>query len=328
MRDLGKNNREAALKQHRLGNREVSAIGLGCMNVSWIFTNGSALDPIRRIEEALPAFHTALDAGITLLDTADIYAPTWDAFGHNEIFVAEALKTWSAPKEKKDKVLIATKAGITRRPGEVWGRSANLDYLLRAAEASAGRLGVDKIDLWQHHRQDPSLDFETQVENILVLKDRGIIDQLGVSNYDAKQLQLAVEMAGPGVIVSVQNEFSPKYRYDLDVLEVCEANNITFLPWSPLGGARQKSIISGSSAFEEVGAKYQASPFAITLAWLMKYSKSILPIPGPTRPETIKDCVSALEINLSEEDFDYLNNNLPQQAEYSQELLPRPPHRN
>jgi len=315
------------MKQHRLGNREVSAIGLGCMNVSWIFTNGSALDPVRRIEEAIPAFHAALDAGITLLDTADIYAPTWDAFGHNEVFVAEALRTWAAPKEKKDRVLIATKAGITRRPGEVWGRSANLDYLLRAAEASAGRLGVDRIALWQHHRQDPSLDFETQVENILVLKERGIIDQLGVSNYDAKQLQKAVEIAGKGVIVSVQNEFSPKYRYDLDVLDVCEANDITFLPWSPLGGAREKSVISGSVAFEEIGAKYQASPFALTLAWLMRFSSKILPIPGPTRPETIRDCVSALEIELSEEDFDFLNQNLPAQAAYSKELVPKPPHR-
>lgn len=315
------------MRQHKIGNRQVSAIGLGCMNVSFLFSNGAAVDPVRRIEEAIPAYHAALDQGITLLDTADIYAPTWDAFGHNEIFVAEALRTWSAPKEKKEEVLIATKAGITRRPGEIWGRNANLDYLLRAAEASAGRLGVDKIALWQHHRLDPSMYFETQVENVLVLKDRGIVDQVGVSNYDALQLQRAVEIAGPGVIVSVQNEFSPRYRYDLDVLEVCEAHDITFLPWSPLGGAREKSAISGSSAFEDVGAKYQASPFAITLAWLRKYSTKILPIPGPNRPETIKDCVSSLEINLSDQDFAYLCENLPTEAPYSSELMPKPQFR-
>jgi len=130
------------MKQHKLGNRQVSAIGVGCMNVSWIWSNGAALDPVRRQESAIPAIHAALDAGVTLLDTADIYAPTWDAFGHNEIFVAEALRTWSGTKEQKDKVVIATKAGITRQPGERWGRNASLDYLLRAAEASAGRLGV------------------------------------------------------------------------------------------------------------------------------------------------------------------------------------------
>lgn len=315
------------MKQHKLGNREVSKIGLGCMNVSWIFTNGAALDPIRRIEEAIPAFHSALDAGITFLDTADIYAPTWDAFGHNEIFVAEALKTWSATTEQKDKVVIATKAGISRKPGEVWGRNASLDYLLRAAEASAGRLGVDKIDLWQHHRQDPTIPFETQVENILVLKDRGIIDQLGVSNYDAKQLEIAIGIAGKGTIVSIQNEFSPRYRHDLDVLAVCEANDITFLPWSPLGGSRQLNEISGSSAFEEIGQKHSASPYAIALAWLMMHSPTVLPIPGATRTESILDCVSSLDIALTQEDCDYLSANLPEQAPISSELSPKPPRR-
>ncbi len=147
------------------------------MNVSWIWSNGAALDPVRRQESAIPAIHAGLDAGITLLDTADIYAPTWDAFGHNEIFAAEALRTWSGTKEQKSRVVIATKGGITRKPGEVWSRNGSLDYLLRAAEASAGRLGVDKIDLWQHHRLDPSIEFETQVENIGVLKERGIVDQ-------------------------------------------------------------------------------------------------------------------------------------------------------
>ena len=315
------------MKQHKLGNRQVSAIGLGCMNVSWIFTNGAALDPVRRIEEAIPAFHSALDAGITLLDTADIYAPTWDAFGHNEIFVAEAVRTWSATKEQKDKVVIATKAGISRQPGEKWGRNASLDYLLRAAEASAGRLGVDKIDLWQHHRLDPGIEFETQVENLLVLKDRGIIDQLGVSNYDAKQLEIAIGIAGKGTIVSIQNEFSPRYRHDLDVLAICEANDITFLPWSPLGGARQKSEISGASAFEEVAQKHNTSPYAIALAWEMAYSPSVLPIPGATRTETVLDCISSLDIELSQEDFDYLSANLPEQAPVSTELTPKPAHR-
>ena len=184
------------MKQHKLGNREVSAVGIGLMNVSWIWSNGAALDPVRRQESAIPAIHAGLDAGITLLDTADIYAPTWDAFGHNEIFAAEALRTWSGTKEQKAKVVIATKAGITRQPGERWGRNGTLDYLLRAAEASAGRLGVDKIDLWQHHRLDPDVVFETQFSNVLALKERGIVDQIGVSNYDANQLEIAVKMGG------------------------------------------------------------------------------------------------------------------------------------
>mgnify|MGYP006171830007 FL=1 len=305
------------MKQHKLGNRQVSAIGIGCMNVSWIWSNGAALDPVRRQESAIPAIHTALDAGVTLLDTADIYAPTWDAFGHNEVFVAEALRTWSGTKEQKNKVVIATKAGISRQPGERWGRNGSLDYLLRAAEASAGRLGVEKIDLWQHHRLDPEIVFETQVANILALKERGIVDQIGVSNYDAKQLEIAIKIAGgpdDGGIVSIQNEFSPRYRYDLDVLAVCEKYGVAYLPWSPLGGMNNKKAITDSDAFEEVANKHNVSKYAIALAWEIKTSPSVIPIPGATRTESILDCITALDVTLSDDEFEYLNAHLPEQA--------------
>ena len=318
------------MKQHKLGNRQVSAIGIGCMNVSWIWSNGAALDPVRRQESAIPAIHAALDAGVTLLDTADIYAPTWDAFGHNEVFVAEALRTWSGTKEQKNKVVIATKAGISRQPGERWGRNGSLDYLLRAAEASAGRLGVEKIDLWQHHRLDPEIVFETQVANILALKERGIVDQIGVSNYDAKQLEIAIKIAGgpdDGGIVSIQNEFSPRYRYDLDVLAVCEKYGVAYLPWSPLGGMNNKKAITDSDAFEEVANKHNVSKYAIALAWEIKTSPIVIPIPGATRTESILDCITALDVTLSDDEFEYLNANLPEQAEYSSELMPKPAHR-
>ena len=300
------------------------------MNPSWAWASGAALDPVRRNEEAIPAIHAGLDAGITLLDTADIYAPTWDSVGHNEEFVAEALRTWSGSQEQKSKVVIATKGGITRGEGETWGRNGSLDYLLAATERSMKALGVDKIDLWQHHRLDPSIDFETQFENVLELKIRGMVDQIGVSNYDAQQLRIALDIAGTpaeGGVVSIQNEFSPRYRHDLDVLEVCEEHEITFLPWSPLGGVRTKSEISSSSAFEEVAAKLDVSPFALALAWEIKYSDAVLPIPGATRAETVLDCVRATEINLSEADFEFLADNLPEQAPYSDELMPKPQYR-
>ena len=318
------------MKQNKLGNREVSAIGIGCMNVSWIWSDGAALDPVRRAESAIPAIHAGLDAGITLLDTADIYAPTWDEVGHNEVFVAEALASWSGTKEQKAKVLIATKGGITRSEGEVWGRNGTLDYLVQAAEASASRLGVAQLDLWQHHRLDPNIDFETQFESVMELKARGLTKQVGVSNYDAKQLLRAIEIGGTpdqGGLVSVQNEFSPRYRHDLDVLEICEEYGIAFFPWSPLGGVRTKTAISDSSVFEEIGQKYAASPYAIALAWEMKTSPAVLPIPGATRAESVLDCITATEIKLSDEDFDYLNQNLPTEAAVSDELTPKPHHR-
>ena len=227
-------------------------------------------------------------------------------------------------------MVIATKAGITRQPGERWGRNASLDYLLRAAEASAGRLGVEKIDLWQHHRLDPEIVFETQVANILILKERGIVDQIGVSNYDAKQLEIAITIAGgpdEGGIVSIQNEFSPRYRYDLDVLEVCEKYGVAYLPWSPLGGMNNKKAITDSDAFEEVANKHGVSKYAIALAWEMKTSPAVSPIPGATRTESILDCVTALDVALSDDDFEYLNANLPESADYSSELVPKPAHR-
>ena len=318
------------MKQHKLGNREVSAVGIGCMNPSWAWAQGAALDPVRRYEEAIPALQAGMDAGITFLDTADIYAPTWDTIGHNEEFVAEAVRTWSGSADQKAKVVIATKGGITRGEGETWGRNASLDYLLAAAEASAKRLGVDKIDLWQHHRLDPAIAFETQFENVLELKARGLVDQIGVSNYDAKQLEIAVKLGGTpdeGGLVSVQNEFSPRYRFDLDVLEVCERYGIAFLPWSPLGGVRTKSEVAGASAFEEVASKIGATPYAVALAWEMHYSPAVLPIPGATRTETVLDCVRSTEISLNQEEFEYLSQNLPEQAPYSSELLPKPDYR-
>ena len=171
----------------------ISAIGFGCMKASF-----DQPDEATR-ESTIAAIHAAMDAGVTLFDTADIYAPSWDAFGHNERLVAEAVRTHPRASD----AIIATKGGITRKPGEIWGRNASMDYLLRAAEASAGRLGVGKIALWQHHRLDPNLPFETQLESLVGVRERGIFEHLGVSNYSAKQLLRAIDIVGP--IATVQN---------------------------------------------------------------------------------------------------------------------------
>jgi len=143
---------------------KVGSLGFGFMRASFDADNADR-------ERTITTLHHAMNAGNVLFDTADIYAPTWDSFGHNELLLAEAIRTWGGDKSK---IVVATKAGITRKPGEVWGRNASLDYLLRAAEASAGRLGLTKIPLWQHHRLDPNMPFETQLENLAALRQRGI----------------------------------------------------------------------------------------------------------------------------------------------------------
>ena len=319
------------MKTRKLGPWQLSAIGIGCMNPSW--AGGTALDPKSRAESAIPALHAAMDAGITLFDTADIYAPTWNTIGHNERFVAEALATWTGSKEQKDKIVIATKGGIARRPGEIWGRNGSMDYFLRAAEASAARLGVDKIQLWQHHRLDPTIEFETQFENVLTLRQQGLVEQIGVSNYNAKQLEIAIKLGGSadqGGVVSVQNELSPRYRHELDVIDLCEKHGIAFLPWSPLGGSTKKAEVTEGKvgSFEVVGQKYGISPYATALAWLLKLSPSIIPIPGATRVQSVLDCVSAIDLELTDEDFAALNASLPESVPASPELLPAPIYRN
>ena len=308
-----------------LGPWKVPAIGLGLMNVSW--AGRAATDPVRRRESAIPGIHAAIEAGITFFDTANVYAPTWDSIGHNEIFLAEALASWSGPPQALDALVIATKGGITRSEGEVWGRNGSLEHLVASAEASRERLGVEKIDLWQHHRLDPTIPYETQVENTLELKSRGIVAEVGVSNHSAAQVKRAIEIGGTpeqGGIISVQNEFSPFYRHDLDVIDVCEEAGIAFLPWSPLGGSKKVALLSEDDrgGFAQLAANKGVSIPAMVLAWLLKYSPVIIPIPGATRAESIRDCVSAYDVELSDDEFALLSASLGEGLPRSGELDP------
>lgn len=319
-----------SLSQRTLGPWEVSAMGLGCMPLSAMSAN--RLEILNDPEGAVAVIHAALDAGITLLDTADIYAPSWDAFGHNERLVGAAFATWYGSAEAKNKVVIATKGGITRGPKESWGRSSSLDYLLRAVEASALRLGVERIKLWQHHRLDPSMVFEDQFENVLALLERGLIERIGVSNYNAKQLRRAIEMGGTpdqGGVISVQNQFSPRYRNDADVMDVCEEFGIAYLPWSPLGGiSRAEGIGTGEfGAFLEVGATLGVSAYATAIAWLIQTSPTVIPIPGATKVSSVKDSLTGLSISLTEEQASLLNSSLPDDAPLDEELEEQPTFR-
>ena len=283
----------------------LGAIGFGFMKASF-----SASEQNR--QSTIEALHTALDLGVRLFDTADIYAPSWDAFGHNELLVAEAMRTHPLGSQ----AIIATKGGITRKPGEVWGRNASLDYLLRAAEASAGRLGVSKISIWQHHRLDPNMPFEQQIENLAGLRQRGIIEHIGVSNYSAKQLRRALEIVGP--IVSVQNQFSPAYRNESDVFEVCEAHGIAYLPWSP-----SKGLHAGNAriVIHDVADELGLSPYAVGVAWLRSLSSSIIPIPGVTRSDSVVDSIAGSKLMLEADYLERINRGLPATLPMDSELL-------
>jgi len=322
-----------SLPKRVLGPWEVSAMGLGCMPLSAMSAN--RLEILNDPEGAVAVIHAALDAGITLIDTADIYAPSWDSFGHNERLVGAAFATWNGSSEAKNKVVIATKGGITRGPKESWGRSSSLDYLLRAVEASALRLGLDRIKLWQHHRLDPSMTFEDQFENVLALLERGLIERIGVSNYSAKQLRRAIEMGGTpdqGGVISVQNQFSPRYRNDADVMDLCEEFGIAFLPWSPLGGiSRAENIGTGAyGSFGAIGESRQTpgfSAYASAIAWLLQTSPCVIPIPGATKISSVRDSLTGLSMSLTEEEMSILNLSLPENSPIDGELLKQPAFR-
>ncbi len=287
----------------------LGSLGFGFMKASFGASESNRASTIE-------AIHEAISQGVVLFDTADIYAPSWDSFGHNEKLLAEAIRTFNGDASN---LLIATKGGITRQPGELWGRNASLDYLLRAAEASAGRLEISTIPLWQHHRLDPKMRFEDQLENLAKLKQYGLIERIGVSNYSAKQLQRAVEVIGD--VFSVQNQLNPAYRQELDVLEVCEQHGIAYLPWSPTKGARANDA---QAIVKELADEKGVSTYAIAIAWLRSLSPSIVPIPGITRIESVRDSLNGVE--LSQDELSRLNEGFDETLPMDAELLSDQPN--
>ena len=317
-----------------LGPYEVTAVGLGCMPLSMATDRNKWILEDR--EAAIGVIHAALDAGVQLLDTADIYAPAWNAMGHNEKIVGEAFRTWAGTPEQKSKVVIATKGGITRAKGDNWwgipGRNASKHYLYRAVEASAAKMGLSKIPLWQHHRLDPSITFEEQFENVLTLKDHGYVGAIGLSNVNAEQLRRAIKIGGTpaeGGVVSVQNEYSPRYRLWSEVIDICNEYGIAYLPWSPLGGGSNfQKIASGElGAFDRIAASKSVSPYALTIAWHLNQFPTSIPIPGASKAASILDSLTGASITLSADEIAELNASCPPDGALQEELVDQPAFR-
>ena len=298
------------MDNRRIGDLDVFPLGLGCMQLS-----GRRM--IDRREQALATIHTALDAGITLLDTANIYAPDAARIGHNEELVAEAVSSYAGRRP-----VIATKGGITRVPGtdaDVWGRAGTPDALLRAAEASATRLAVPSIDLYFLHRADPTVHFNDQIAGLMAVQERGLATRIGLSNVTSPMLLRALEIAGgpaDGGIVAVQNERSPRYRADSDVLDICTEHGIAYLPWSPLTGAE---------TFADHAHARGVTPQQLTLAWLLAQSPVVIPIPGSSRPQTVLASVEATRISMSVREVGELTALPVQQASLYPDSEPGPP---
>ncbi|WP_033283036.1 MULTISPECIES: aldo/keto reductase [unclassified Streptomyces] len=271
----------------RIGDVEVSAIGLGGMPMS---IEG-------RPDEArsLATIHAALDAGVTLIDTADAYHLHADEVGHNETLIAKAL----ASHDRGADVLVATKGGHLRPGDGSWTLNGSPAYLKEACEASLRRLGVEAIGLYQFHRPDPRVPYAESVGAVRELLDEGKIRLAGISNADPEQIRLANEILD-GRLVSVQNQFSPAFRSSEPELDLCDELGIAFLPWSPLGGiARAGELGSAYAPFARIAEKHGVSPQRVCLAWMLAKSPVVVPIPGASRPETIRDSAAAPELALS-----------------------------
>jgi aryl-alcohol dehydrogenase-like predicted oxidoreductase len=274
----------------------VSEIGLGGMPIS---IEG-------RPDEArsVATIHAALEAGVTLIDTADAYHRDADEVGHNETLIARALASYGGDTSH---VLVATKGGHLRPGDGSWTLDGRPEYLKQAAKASAKRLRVDAIGLYQFHRPDPEVDYADSVGAIRDLLDEGVIRMAGISNADVEQIRLSQEILG-GRLVSVQNQFSPAFRSSLPELELCAELGIAFLPWSPLGGISRASSLGGNgAAFERIAADLGVSPQRVALAWQLALAPVVIPIPGASRPESIRDSVRASELTLTDDQIKELS---------------------
>ena len=283
------------LQTRKIADLTVSLVGLGCMPLSNI-------KMVDHREQAIATIHHAIDLGITLLDTANVYSPTWDTVGHNETLVAEAVRSYSGSADIS-KVVIATKGGITKPAENVAERDGTREGLLKACEASLMRLDTSSIELYQFHRHDPSVTYTEQMLSLKALKDAGMVKRIGLSNAQGPELDVALEILGgpnDGGVVSIQNEYSPRYRGEQDVLDKCTALGIAFLPWSPLGGAAQAGEVgSRYSDFASVATEVGASPQEVVLAWLLALTPVMVPIPGATKLATVDSIIRASALKLT-----------------------------
>ncbi|WP_199035738.1 aldo/keto reductase [Glycomyces salinus] len=277
------------MKQRTIGDREVSAVGLGGMPMS--------IEGRPDAERSIATVHAALDAGVTLIDTADAYHRDAGEVGHNEELIARALREYGGGAD----VLVATKGGHLRPGDGSWTKDGHPEYLKEAAKASARRLGVDAIGLYQFHRPDPQVPYADSIGAIRELLDEGVIAMAGISNANIEQIDQANEILG-GRLASVQNQFSPRFRSSQGELEHCVKLGIAFLPWSPLGGiANAPELASRHAEFQKVADELGVSVHRATLAWELALAPVVVPIPGASRPESIRDSAAADEVELTDD---------------------------
>lgn len=266
---------------------ETTVIGLGGMPMS---IKGR---PAPEVSERV--IHAALDAGMRLIDTADVYCHDDNDIGHNERIIAKALASWSGSE-----VLVCTKGGLTR-PRGAWKTNGRPEHLHAACERSLKALGVDQISVYQLHAPDDDVPFSESVGALAELRASGKIAHIGLSNVSAAQID---EALGIVPIVSVQNRCNPfdLRAFEDGVVAKCEARGLAFLPYSPVGGGRGQGRTGDDSVLVEVGGSLDASPYEVALAWLLTKSDTMFPIPGASRVASAESSARAAALSLSDDD--------------------------
>jgi aryl-alcohol dehydrogenase-like predicted oxidoreductase len=265
----------------------VAAVGFGGMPLSL---------PGRPDDEAaaIRVVHAALDAGMTLLDTANAYCLDDTDIGHNERLIAKALRSWGG---HRDGVVLATKGGITR-PGGAWGQDGRPASLRRACERSLQALGTDCIALYQLHRPDPEVPLTDSVGALADLQREGKIRWVGLSNVTVEEIRAATAIVP---VVTVQNRLNPFFREALEtgVVAHCAEAGIGFLAYSPVGGGRLNKKLPQIDALRPIAAAHGASPHAVVLAWVLAQGPTVIVIPGARTVAHALDSAAAAHLTLS-----------------------------
>lgn len=265
------------------GELSVNRLGFGAMRLTGEGIWGAPADRNR----ALAVLRHAVELDVNFIDTADSYGPFV-----SEQLIAEALFPYAKG------LVIATKGGWNRPGPDQWTHDATPAHLRKAVEGSLKRLRLDRIDVYQLHTPDPVVSFDASVETLAQLRDEGKIRLLGLSNVTREHIERARKIVP---IVSVQNRYSFADREWDYVVDYCAANGIGFIPWFPLAAGR----VAGD-VLNEIAQAHQASPKQVALAWLLRRSPIVLPIPGTSSVEHLEENVAAASVQLTQEEYERL----------------------
>ncbi len=276
------------------GDLTVYRLGFGAMRL----TGPGIWGPPADKQEAIAVLRRALELGVNLIDTADSYGPEV-----SESLIAEALYPY--PKD----LVIATKGGLLRTGPGQWPQDGRPEHLREALEGSLRRLRLDHIDIYQFHRPDPNVPFEDSVGALAKMREEGKIRHVGLSNVTIDQLAQAQKIVP---IVTVQNHYNLAMRESEhmtvaeseEMIDLCARQGIGFIPWSPLAFGE---LARSDNAFVQIAKRHDAQPSQIALAWLLKHSSTMLPIPGTSSVKHLEEDVVGATIKLSQEEFDAID---------------------